>query len=386
MATFQKTQLGDLLEKKIKVEIKKGFEYSFAPMENVDASSKYPKKTEMKIFNGSGSRFADGDILFARITPCLQNKKIAKVKNLNNGKGFGSTEFFILRAKKDLIDPDYLYYITKQEDLINTAILSMTGASGRQRADIKSIYEYEVNVPDLPTQTRIASILSVYDDLIENNERRIKILEETAQRLYEEWFVKFKFPGHEKVKMIDSQTGYGMIPEGWEIVCIGDSLESVKRKKKIQTKEYQEMGLYPVVDQGISSIAGYTDDEKTVYTDDLIIFGDHSRCFKYCNFYFACGADGTQLLKTNDVDRMPQVLLYYSVKNAGLQNYNYARHYKFLKVLSILKPDKVVAKAFDQFIGQAYEQIKRLRQQNDNLSKIRDLLIPQLVTGKRELK
>jgi len=176
-----------------------------------------------------------------------------------------------------------------------------------------------------------------------------------------------------------------MVPEGWEVVNVGDLLEIVKRKIKLRTNEYHTVGLYPIVDQGKDFIAGYTDNEGAIYNENLIVFGDHTRCLKFCNFPFACGADGTQLLKTNSDERMPQTLLYYSVINADLQNYSYARHFKFLKALNILKPDSVIAKSFDKAVNQTYQQIKQLRQQNVNTGKIRDLLIPQLVTGKRKI-
>ena len=83
-------------------------------------------------------------------------------------------------------------------------------------------------------QQQIAIVLTSYDDLIENNEKRIKLLEEIAQRLYTEWFVKFRFPGHEKVKMVDSGTSFGMIPEGWEI------------KQLISLAKYLSRGISPL--------------------------------------------------------------------------------------------------------------------------------------------
>jgi type I restriction enzyme S subunit len=89
------------------------------------------------------------------------------------------------------------------------------------------IYETKVRLPPLPTQKKIAALLSAYDDLIENNERRIRILEEMAQNLYREWFVKFRFPGHKKVKMVDSPLG--KIPQGWEVLAIGDLSEFLNR-------------------------------------------------------------------------------------------------------------------------------------------------------------
>ena len=83
--------------------------------------------------------------------------------------------------------------------------------------------KFPISLPPLPTQRRIASILSAYDDLIENNTRRIAILEEMARRLYREWFVDFRFPGHEKVRMRESELG--LIPKGWEVKSLYDSAE-----------------------------------------------------------------------------------------------------------------------------------------------------------------
>jgi type I restriction enzyme, S subunit len=304
-----------------------------------------------------------GDINMAKVK-CALGRGVCAIRSKNNQ---GNFLYFLLRGN-----------IEKIMNVGNGAIYDSINKP--------TLENMEFLAPNLPTQTRIASVLSAYDDLIENNEKRIKALEEMAQLLYTEWFVKFKFPGHKKVKMVDSGTKYDMVPEGWEVVAVGDLLETVKRKAKLQTSEYQITGQYPIVDQGIGFIAGYTDDEDAVYNENIIVFGDHSRCFKYCNFSFTCGADGTQLLKTNDAERMPQILLYYAVINVGLQNYNYARHFKFLKALTILKPDSATANAFDELVNQTYEQIKQLKQQNINAGKTRDLLIPQLVTGKRELK
>ena len=94
--------------------------------------------------------------------------------------------------------------------------------------------------PPLPTQRKIAAILSAYDDLIENNLQRIKILEEMAQNLYREWFVKFRFPGHEKARFADSSLG--RVPEGWEVIKVSSLLEAIKRKKKIKKQAYKHEG------------------------------------------------------------------------------------------------------------------------------------------------
>ena len=128
----------------------------------------------------------------------------------------------------------------------------MAGVPTLNRNHLESI-EHSLS-PPLPTQRKIAAILSAYDDLIENNLRRIKILEEMAQNFYREWFVKFRFPGHEKVRFVDSPLG--KVPEGWEVIKISSLLEPIKRKKKIKKQAYKHEGEIPIVDQGKDFIGG----------------------------------------------------------------------------------------------------------------------------------
>ncbi len=218
----------------------------------------------------------------------------------------------------------------------------------------------------------IATVLDDYsasfswDDL---NFGSTRVLEKIANTLFTEWFINYKFPGHEKISLVDSKSKFGNIPEGWEVKQVKDLLSPVKRKKKLKTDEYLEIGKYPIVDQGQSFIAGYTNEERAVYNQELIVFGDHTRCFKYCNFPFACGADGTQLIFSADTEKMPQNLFYLSLINAGLQNYEYARHFKFLKILRILVPDEATAQKFIKVTEPIFEKIKVIRISETNISK-----------------
>lgn len=367
MTTFQKIKLGDLLEKKIKVEIKKGFEYSFIPMENVESGAKFPRKIETKIFNGSGSKFSNDDVLFARITPCLQNKKIAKVKNLKKGIGFGSTEFFILRAKNNQVNSDYLYYLTKQDDLINTAIISMTGASGRQRADIKSLYEFETYVPDISTQGIIASVLSTYDDLIENNEKRIKILEEKAQLLYEEWFVK-------SIKCEN-------------LIELGEKIE-IKKGRNI-TLDTVTHGKIPVVAGGLSPAYYHN---KANAKNPVITISASGANAGFVNLYQedVWASDCSYI----DKDTTPFLYFYYlflknrqseitKLQRGSAQPHVYPADLMRLKIVDISDD---LLKEFENKIEKIFNNVGNFKKQNSNLIKLRDLLIPQLVTGKKELK
>ena len=145
-------------------------------------------------------------------------------------------------------DPLFLSYFLRT---LNLAHQNAAGAvPGLNR---NFLYLLPVTIPPLPTQRKIAAILSAYDDLIENNTRRIAILEEMAQLLYREWFVHFRFPGHEKKRMVES--ALGMIPEGWKVVKVGDSIEQAYGKAlKADTRVIGEVPVY-----GPGGIVGYHD-------------------------------------------------------------------------------------------------------------------------------
>lgn len=211
MSDFPLRPFGELADINPKTTLTKGTEYPFVAMEDLTPGLRYARAKRRRQLTG-GARFQGGDTLFARITPCLENGKIAQC-DPEVQLGFGSTEFIVLRAKADVADPAYVHYLALSESVKGPAISSMSGASGRQRADAKVISQTLVPAPKLPTQRRLASILGAYDDLIEINRRRIAVLEEMARGLFEEWFVRFRFPGHEAVPILD--TPDGPLPEGW---------------------------------------------------------------------------------------------------------------------------------------------------------------------------
>ena len=195
------------------VPLKKGIAYPFIEMANVGSYQREPENVDTKVYS-SGSRFADGDTIIARITPCLQNGKGFYCHNI--GEGFGSTEFIVLRPKDQTVDSRYLYYLMQTNYIREKMIKSMVGASGRQRVNNDVFTSIDISFPKIEIQRRIADILSAYDDLIENNRKQIKLLEEAAQRLYKEWFVDLRFPGYEHTKITDG------VPEGWDIRAVSD--------------------------------------------------------------------------------------------------------------------------------------------------------------------
>ncbi|OCX57387.1 hypothetical protein BFP70_19365 [Thioclava sp. SK-1] len=273
-------------------------------------------------------------------------------------------------------DKRFVYYLMlHNKDAIRS--IGLSGGAAQPIINKSTFSNVKVRVPDLPTQERIAGVLSAYDHLIENNRRRIALLEQAARLLYREWCVHFRFPGFETAKFVDG------LPEGWEVRKVKDLLARLKSKPTVRKDEYQEYGQWPCVDQGQDFIGGYTDNREAIYHDGLplIVFGDHTRALKFVDFPFARGADGTQIIQSNE-ERLPQELFYFSLINVDLSNYAYARHFKFLKDKEIIIPTEGLGKSFSERARAVFDQVRTLRDQNRKLAKARDLLLPRLMDGR----
>ena len=252
--------------------------------------------------------------------------------------------------------------------------------AAQRTVSLTSLRNIEIIVPPMETQRRIADVLSAYDDLIENNRKQIKLLEEAAQRLYKEWFVNLRFPGHEHTKIVDG------VPEGWDRMPVGSLIGKVDRTKQIPTSEYLPNGKIPVIDQSREFIAGYTNDVQAIVKSKspIIVFGDHTRILRLVQFPFAKGADGTQLIISAS-ERMPQRLLYCSLMNIDLSNYHYARHFKYLKSEIILLPSKGIADDFEKITDPVFKKIQSCRDQCCWGQEARDRLLPKLMSGEVEV-
>ena len=207
MSEWKKVKFLDYIELNPKVLINKGEVCPFIEMANVDCNMRQPRSFEYKPFT-SGVKFQTYDTVIARIEPCLQNGKGFLYSERE--AGFGSTEYLIFRAKDGKTNPLFVYYLMRTHEIKTLMCNSMSGATGRQRVNNDVFSNLEILCPSVDTQKRIATILSRYDSLIENYQKQIKLLEESAQRLYKEWFIDLRFPGHENTKIVDG------VHEGWE--------------------------------------------------------------------------------------------------------------------------------------------------------------------------
>lgn len=184
--------------------LSKGKEFPFIDMASLPVNGRDITEISNKVFNGGGAKFKNGDTLFARITPCLENGKTAKVENLPVGCiAHGSTEFIVLSAKsKD--DEDFVYYLARLPDFRSYAISRMEGTSGRQRVSWQALAEFNLQLPEKGKRKKIGEILKSIDDKIHLNNQINQTLESIAQAIFKSWFIDFD---PVRAKITAKQTG-----------------------------------------------------------------------------------------------------------------------------------------------------------------------------------
>lgn len=394
------TRIGDCINCNPTVKLEKGKECPVIDIDKITVGRKFVENKETVIYSGQGgAKFENGDTLMARITPCLENGKIAQARI--EGKGIGSTELFVFRGKEGVTDNEYVYYFLKQQYIRNLAANSMTGASGRQRADLKFIKKIKLNLPTLDVQQRIASILSAYDNLIENNNKRIRLLEQMAENLYKEWFVRFRFHGHEKAEFENG------LPKGWSNFALGDRYD-ITIGKTPPRKEFQWFTHDDLTAQNWMSISdmkdmftGNTSEQLTqeaIQKFNMVVVPEKTILL---SFKLTVGriTIASQPLCTNEaiahIKNVPEIeheFLYQQLKN-----YEYAKlgntsaignavNSKIIKRMEVLIPNEDIILSFHKIVFPIFEQIKLLSSQNKNLARQRDLLLPRLMSGKLEVK
>ncbi len=234
---WQTRRFDEVVQINPSVRLERGESYPFVDMQAVQPSSRDVGPSEQRAFSGGGSRFRVGDTLMARITPCLENGKIARFCGPDGQTvGHGSTEFIVIRGKDGVTDNNFAYYLTRSEIVHSYAISQMTGSSGRRRVPVEALGRLQVEVPPLDEQRTIAHILGTLDDKIELNRRMNETLEAMTRAIFKSWFVDFdpvrakaegRNPGLPKEiaslfpdSFEDSELGE--IPAGWEIGTLAD--------------------------------------------------------------------------------------------------------------------------------------------------------------------
>ena len=327
------------------------------------------------------TRFKKNDILIANIRPYL--KKIWQA-DIDGG---ASSDVLVVRPN-DVIDNNFLYYALTQDSFFEYV---MKGSKGTKmpRGDKSQIMDFVIPDLEIDEQIKIGKLLKSIDQRIQINNQINQELEAMAKTLYDYWFVQFDFPDQNGKpykssggKMVYHPELKREIPEGWGVESVGNLLDKVTKAEKIENNSIEFIGEIPVIDQSQKYIAGFTNNEKALLQpqDGHVIFGDHTRVVKYINFDYARGADGTQVLISNN-ENISNVLLYHMIEDFDLSNYGYARHFKFLKEKTVIVPDKEVSSKFETQANVIYEKLKNNIFENQELTQLRDWLLPMLMNG-----
>ena len=380
MKEWKEYRLGEMIQCNPQVKLEKGKSYNLIDIDSIEIGSRYVKGKELTEYDGqSGCHFQNGDTVMARITPCLENGKIAQVQ-CESQKGFGSTELFVFRGTENKTDSDYVFNLMSMQFIRNLAANSMTGASGRQRADLGFIKRIKWNFPPLPTQQKIASILSAYDNLIQNYKKQIEALQTAASELYKEWFVRFRFPGWKNAKFENG------IPEGWKVEKLG-TLANISTGK-CNREDAEDDGIYPLFDrsQEIKKSNEWIKDceaiivpgEGTSFIPRYYKgkFNLHQRCYcvepKYPDF-------GKFLFYVLMLNRKYFLSVATGATVPSLRYNNFAS-------MKFILPEISLCNNFNKIVDDIFAKVDNLQQQITNLTQQRDLLLPRLMSGKLEVK
>lgn len=233
-------KLSDIVDFNPSRILKKGTVAPFIEMASLPTNTKFIKQIDEKPFSG-GSKFKNGDTLFARITPCLENGKTGKVTNLKDEMiGHGSTEFIVMSAKEPEFDEDYIYYFARLPEFREFAQQRMVGTSGRQRVAWQDLADFEFIFPPKEQRKKAAALLNIYDQKIDLNTQINQTLEQIAQALFKSWFVDFD-PVRAKVQALSD----GLSLEQAELAAIqaisGKTPEELTALSQTQPDRYAEL-------------------------------------------------------------------------------------------------------------------------------------------------
>jgi len=288
----------------------------------------------------------------------------------------------ILRPDESKIYSRYLYYKMLSNDFYMMADAVAVGAAQRT-VSLTALRNMKINIPNKETQKRIAAILSAYDDLIENNQKQIKLLEEAAQRLYKQWFIDLKFPGHETTKIVDG------LPEGWEKEKI-DAVYNIKYGKNLPKTEIKDVGKYPVY--GANGIIGYYDSPNCFQKVVLITSrgngsGDvgctkHKESFVTNNSFIVLPNKSYNYYGFSFIYGQMNAMDFHSITTGSAQP---QLTNNSISTLNVNVPPQELITNFSGIVDNYYEKIDILYNQMFCLQIARDRLLPKLMSDEIEV-
>ncbi|WP_417535364.1 restriction endonuclease subunit S [Methylophaga sp.] len=428
-------ELVDFLPKR---PIKKGASAPFIAMADVPENQKDIIHSGDREYKGGGSRFSNGDTLFARITPCLENGKTALVKDLEDeAVAHGSTEFIVMSPRDLDSDRQFVYYLARLPEFRKFAESRMEGTSGRQRVSWQALANYELNCPPAPLRKRIGEILGTLDDKIELNRKMNETLEAMAQALFKSWFVDFDpvidnalAAGNEipeplqkratarqalgdqrKPLPADIQSLFpdhfvftdemGWIPDGWEITPISNLCDKVSNggTPRRTVNEYWENGAVPWLTSG--EVRQTLIDQTENFITDLGLSKSSAKLFPVGTTVVAMyGATAGQVAYLSRETSTNQAICglvplaeyslynYFSMERLVERLLNQARGSAqqniskgIIEETQVVNPSTKLVTVFQTFATASMDKWVANIRQIKTLEQLRDTILPKLLSG-----
>ena len=281
----------------------------------------------------------------------------------------------IIRPKETIVCTEFLYQILKS-DYYRPFFRKYCTGSAQPQLPIKNFSTIELDLPDLPVQRFIAGILSSYADLIEHNQKQIKLLEEAAQRLYKEWFVDLRFPGHETTPIVDG------VPEGWFTAAVTDLLEIR------YGKDHKALGDGEIPAYGSGGIIRRVN--KVLYSGESVLI---PRKGSLNNILLVSGDFWTIDTMFYSIPKRPNIAKYIYLYLSGVDMYAMnigaavpSMTVKILEGMKLLCPTDHVVESFEETVRPYFDMIELLKNKIVSLAEARDKLLPKLMSGEIEVE
>jgi len=387
MTEWREQMLSEFMHFNPRTPLLKGSIAKKVAMEHLASFNRKIQGYEEGIFKG-GAKFKNGDTLVARITPCLENGKTAYVDFLSDNEvAFGSTEFIVLRAKEGISDSKFIFYLAISDEFRDTAIQLMTGSSGRQRVETEALKQKVFILPALPEQKAIAEVLSSLDDKIDLLTRQNKTLEDLAQAYFRKWFIEDAskewevVPISEKFDVLLGGTPSRKIESYWTNGTIGwINSGKINEFRIIEASEYiteealnnSSAKLLPA-GTTVLAITGATLGKISMvlrsFAANQSVIGLVPKAELSNNFIFLW-------LKEN-------INALISMQTGGAQQHINSND---VKSFDVIVPDTVALSLFRRKIDPLMLKISQNCFQINTLNKLRDTLLPKLISGEIRVK
>lgn len=380
MADWVSKRLDEIVEFNPRETIKKGVIAKKIAMDKLQPFCRDITEFELEPFSG-GTKFRNGDTIMARITPCLENGKTAKVNILDDGEvGFGSTEYIVFRAREG-VDADFVYYLISSPFVREPAIRSMVGSSGRQRVQTDVVQGITVMVPTLEEQEAIAGILKLLDDKIAVNRKMSDNLEQQVQLLYENFITTIDEIPIDISKIIDVRDGTHDSPKplevGYPLITSKHLLPfgvDVITPNKISESDYNKVNERSKVDTndillsmiGTVGVVSLIIEEKINFAIKNVGLFKTSKCPQF-TYYLLC-----YLKSKKTIQHIEKCLAGSTQKYISLTE---------LRKMPIIIPNTVDINKFNDLVTPLFTLIIENVKENKVLTAIRDSLLPKLMSG-----